>query len=444
MTYCNTDDTDPVALLAGRSVFEQTAALRRLSDPVKRELIERWWRFAHDGQFWPPGDWHIWLILAGRGFGKTRAGAEWVSEMARRDGDARIALVGATVEEVRKVMVEGPAGLLAVARDGEEMVWSRERGELRFPSGAIATAYSADTPEALRGPEHHFAWCDELAKWRRGRGEVAWDNLMLGLRGGEAPRVLVTTTPRAVPLVRRVEALALADGTVTRGRTLDNLHLPDSFVAAMVAEYGGKLIGRQELDGEIVDQVEGALWNRAMLEECRVKRRRVKLARVVVGVDPPASSGGDACGIVAAGLGADGVGYVLEDASVVGASPDGWARAVAACAARHKAERVVAEKNQGGDMVAAVLKAADARLPLKLVHASRGKVARAEPVATLYEGGRVRHVGEFRQLEDELCGLMTAGAYEGPGRSPDRADALVWALSALMLERRGKAAVRAL
>jgi phage terminase large subunit-like protein len=236
---------------------------------------------------------------------------------------------------------------------------------------------------------------------------------------------------------------AMADTATVHGRTRDNRLLPEAFLAAMAADYGCTRLGRQELDGELIEDLPGALWTRDLIERCRVAALPA-VRRVVVGVDPPASVSGDACGIVAAALGRDGHGYVLEDASIAGASPEGWARAVAACAARHGADRVVAEANQGGAMVASVLVAADAALPVRLVHASRGKAARAEPVAILYERGRVHHVGAFPALEDELCGLLAGGGYEGPGRSPDRADALVWAMSELLLGRRGEASVRGL
>lgn len=436
---------DALLRLAGCTPDEQRRVLRRLTMPEKRELTERWYNgHAHRNQRWPQHDWRVWLILAGRGFGKTRAGAEWLSEMARRMPDGRFALVGGTADDVRRVMIEGAAGLLAVARDDERVLWRRQAGEVEFASGARAFVYSAEAPEGLRGPEHHLAWCDELAKWRHGIARDAWDNLQMGLRLGDRPQVLVTTTPRPGALLRAIEREAAATDSVMRGRTRDNIHLPQSFVAAMLGEYGGTRLGRQELDGELIDDVEGALWSRARLEACRVKRRRARVTRVVVGVDPPAGTDGDACGIVAVALGADGIGYVVEDASVSGASPEGWAAAVAACVARHRADRVVAEKNQGGDMVRSVLLAADARLPIRLVHASRGKVARAEPVATLYERGRMRHVGAFPALEDELCGLVSGGGYEGPGRSPDRADALVWAATDLMLGRRAAAGVRGL
>ncbi len=418
---------------------ERRRFLDGLPAHVYEEWVQRWSNHAHDGQMPPPGDWRVWLIRAGRGFGKTRAGAQWVNEMAVVPG-TRIALVGATLEDARRVMVQGPSGVVATAKLDLAVTWRPTSGEVRFPNGAVATVYSAAAPEALRGPEHHFAWADELGKWR---DAAAWSNLVMGLRLGERPRVLVTTTPRRTALMRQV--MALPDLVETRGATRDNKHLPGAFVAAIEAEYGGTRLGRQELDGEMLDDVAGALWPRALIERQRV-RVAPALVRVVVGVDPPAGTasgeGGDACGIVAAGQGEDGQGYVIEDASVADASPERWARAVAECAARVGADRVVAEANQGGAMVESVLRAADAVLPVTLVRAARGKVARAEPVAALYEKKRVWHVGTFPALEDELAGLATGGGYEGPGRSPDRADACVWALTHLMLGVRGKGRVR--
>ncbi len=409
------------------------------------------WRGRAEQQA-PAGDWAIWLMLAGRGFGKTRAGAEWVRGIAEADGKARIALVGATLGEARSVMVEGESGLLGIAPRWCRPVFAPALRKLVWPNGAMATLYGAAEPEALRGPQFSHGWCDEIAKWPY--GEAAWDNLMMGLRLGARPRVMATTTPRPVPLVRRLVARAGQDVAVTRGRTADNrAHLAEGFVATMLRDYGGTRLGRQELDGELIEEVAGALWTRALIERCRVRHvppagaeadEDALLSRVVVGVDPPAGVGGDACGIVVVGLGRDGRGYVLADASVAGLSPEGWARAVAAAAFVHGADKVVAEANNGGAMVESVLRAAQETLPLTLVHASRGKVARAEPVAALYAAGRVAHRGAFPQLEDEMCGLVTGGLYLGPGRSPDRADALVWALSALMLGRRGEARVRGL
>jgi phage terminase large subunit-like protein len=431
--------SDPLERLALLAPKDRAWVMECLSDGELRVLNEWWERWAHKGQFWPKGDWRVWLIRAGRGFGKTRAGAEWVSQMARDVPGARIALIGATLEDARRVMVEGPSGLLAVAWEGETLEWRASAGELVFGSGARALIYSAEAPEKLRGPEHDFAWADELAKWPAGGGDAAWDNLMMGMRRGAQPRVVVTTTPRPVKLMRRV--MALPGVRETRGRTRDNLHLPRSFVEAMVADYAGTRLGRQELEGEMIDDVPGALWPRALIERQR-RTLDVPLLRVVVGVDPPAGTEGDACGIVAVGLGTDRHGYVLADASVAGRSPEGWAAAVAACAARFEAECVVAEKNQGGAMVESVLKAAETGLPIRLVHASRGKSVRAEPVALLYEKGVLWHADVFAALEEEMAGLQAAGGYQGPGRSPDRADALVWAVTELMLGRRGQAAVR--
>lgn len=412
--------------------------VRSLHASEARELLVRWSFWAHHGQAAPDHEWRVWLIRAGRGFGKTRAGAEWVSAYARAVPDAKIALVGGSWKEVRQVMIDGPSGLFAVARTGEKLRYWSGSGQLFFPSGAMAQVYSANAPESLRGPEHHAAWCDELAKWRY---PATWDNLVMGLRGGDDPRVLVTTTPRKSETMHKV--LAAQGLVVTQGKSGDNPHLPDAFLGAMLADYGGTRLGRQELDGELLEDVEGALWTRAMLEACRVAVAPA-LVRVVVGVDPPASATGDACGIVACGVDAAGIGYVLGDASVAGLSPEGWARAVADCAALHGADRVVAEKNNGGDMVRSVLAAADSALPVKLVHASRGKVARAEPVAAKYELGRVKHVGAFPALEDELAGLQVGGGYAGPGGSPDRADACVWALTELLLRGRGRARIESL
>jgi phage terminase large subunit-like protein len=408
---------------------------RGLSGPVRRGLFHGWAWQAHRGQEVPAGDWRTWLMMAGRGFGKTRAGAEWVWARAREGAEVRIALVGASREEVARVMVEGPSGLLALARADEAPVWLPTRGEFRFPGGAVAFSYSAAAPEALRGPEHHFAWCDELGKWdagASGANERAWDNLQMGLRLGERPRAVVTTTPRAVALVRRVKDAGSTE--VTGGRTADNVHLSEAFRDWAVETYGGTRLGRQELDGMLFEEVAGSLFPREVLEASRQSGTlpREEFARVVVGVDPPASAEGDACGIVVCGLGRDGVAYVLADCSVAGARPEGWARSVARAAEAWGADRVVAEKNQGGDMVESVLAQADCALPVKLVSASRGKTARAEPVAARMEGGKVRLAGRFPELEDELAGLSVGGGYQGPGRSPDRADACVWALSELI------------
>jgi phage terminase large subunit-like protein len=402
----------------------------KLPAPVQRRLLEEFFAWqAHGGQCVPDGDWTVWLLMAGRGFGKTRAGAEWVSARAREHPGAAIALIGGSRDEVAKVMVEGPSGLLAVARSDEAPVWVPTQGVVRFSSGAQGFVYSAEAPEKLRGPEHHFAWCDELAKWAR--ADATWDNLMMGMRVGTRPRVMVTTTPRPVPLVRRVKGLAGCEET--RGRTEENAHLSEAFKAWVVETYGGTRLGRQELDGLLIEDVAGSLFPREVLEKARVldcARTEREMARVVVGVDPPASADGDACGIVVCGLGRDDVAYVLADGSARGLRPEGWARAVARAAEAWGATLVVAEKNQGGDMVGSVLRQADAVLPVKLVSASRGKAARAEPVAARFENGKAKLAGRFPELEDELA-AMTYEGFMGAG-SPDRADACVWAISELI------------
>lgn len=422
-------------------------ALTRIMDKQQGDyLAHDWQRWARPNQRPPQGDWRIWMILAGRGFGKTRAGAEWVRSIAESEPDARIALVAANLAEARSVMVEGPSGLLAIARPSRRPTYEPSLRRLTWPNGARAYLYSAAEPESLRGPEHSHGWCDELGKWDQsgGRAEASWNNLAMGLRRGRSPRLCVTTTPRAVPLVRRLATDSHV--AVARGSTFDNKgHLPPDFLAEMERRYGRSLLGRQELGGELIDEVDGALWSRGLIERSRITTLAGhEYARIVIGVDPPASAHGDACGIVVAGLCPDGGAHILADASVEGCSPEGWARAVANAAAAWSADRIVAEANQGGDMVRSVLKAANIALPLRLVHARRGKAARAEPVAALYEAGRVLHRGMFPALEDEYCGLMPGGGYCGPGRSPDRADAAVWALSELMLHAAAPARVRSL
>jgi phage terminase large subunit-like protein len=440
------EDAGLLEALAAMRLEEVVRVLRDVPPEAVRGFGEAWDWQAFRGQREPPGDWRIWLLMAGRGFGKTRAGSEWVLARVRERPGTSIALVGGNLGEVERVMVAGPSGILRTAAFDERPVWRPSDRTLAFPSGALAFAYSAERPESLRGPEHEFAWCDELAKWRR--ADSTWDNLMLGLRAGERPRALVTTTPRAVPLLARIRAL---DGVEeTGGRTRDNVALPQAAVAALVETYGGTRLGRQELGGELIEDVEGALWTRELIERCRVSgdsRFRLGgagfpgaggesdcpfLRRVVIAVDPPASAGGDACGIVACGLGADGIGYVLGDHSVRGLSPEGWARAVAAAAELWGADKVVVEANQGGEMVESVLRGADVALPVKPVHARFGKGRRAEPVATWFEKGKAKFAGAFPELEDELAGLTIGGGYEGPGRSPDRADAMVWAMTELL------------
>ena len=414
----------------------------RLHPHERLEWDHAWDLHGRAEQRSPGGDWSLWLIMAGRGFGKTRAGAEWVCAVAEADPRARIALVAASLHEARAVMVEGESGVLACCPPHRMPLYEPSLRKLTWPGGAQATLFSALEPESLRGPQHSHAWCDEIAKWdnAHGRALAAWDNLRLGLRLGGEPRVVATTTPRAVALMRRLlSESAETGGVLTRGRTEDNRgNLSPRFLRTVRRRYGHSILARQELDGEFLDDLDGALWTRGGLEACRDVRPVADLVRTVIGVDPPASAGGDECGIVVCALGADGIGRVLADLSVTRPTPERWARAVARAAAAWNADRVVAEANQGGEMVASVLRAADISLPLRLVHARSGKAVRAEPVAALYEAGRVRHAGAFPALEDQLCGLIAGGRYEGPGRSPDRADALVWALTELMLKPRAQ------
>ena len=407
---------------------------RRIGDDSAARLLTdwSWWRRAD--QCPPAGDWHVWMLLAGRGFGKTRTGAEWVRNYAEAHPGARIALVAASLHEARQVMVEGESGVLAIAPDAARPEYESSLRRLSWANGTVATLYSAAEPDSLRGPEHSAAWCDEIAKWPQ--GEAAWDNLMLTMRIGDNPRVVATTTPRGVPLVRRL--MTEKGVETTGGSTRNNRHnLSPQWLATMDAIYAGTRLGRQELDGELLEDIEGALWTRGLVERCRVEAGSIgKPVRVVIGVDPPATSRGDACGIVVAALLRDGRLAVVEDASVETPLPGVWAQAVAAAAARRGADRIVAESNMGGDMVAATLRQADCTLPVVPVHASVGKARRAEPVAIAYERGDVVHAGVFASLEDQLCGLQIGGGYAGPGRSPDRADACVWALAALLEGRR--------
>jgi len=420
---------------SGRTAEEIEAALAGLSDVELRRLSRDWQIWARDDQLPPHGDWRTWLILGGRGAGKTRAGAEWVKAQALglpplADRPARrIALVGETLGDARRVMVEGVSGLLAVHADGERPVLETAKLQLTWPNGAIAQLFSADNADSLRGPQFDAAWADELAKWRN--AETAWDMLQLGLRLGGRPRAVVTTTPRPIPLIKKL--LGDAATVTTRAATADNAeHLAPGFVEEMLRRYRGTRLGRQELEGLLIEDVSGALWRRDWIEAHR-QRSAPELQRVVVAVDPPvtATAASDACGIVVAGVGADGRAYVVADRTVQGREPVVWARAAVAAYRDFAADRVVAEVNQGGDMVVAVLRQVEPAVPVRKVSATRGKWLRAEPVAALYAEGRVVHVGAFDALEDQMCTFGSDG--HAKGNSPDRLDALVWALTDLML-----------
>lgn len=435
-----------VTWLASEKDEVQHRVASALNQAERNELDYHWEFIARPEQLPPKGAWRTWMVLAGRGFGKTRSGAEWVRSIAESHPEARIALVTSSLAEARAVMVEGESGIMACCAPDRRPLFEPSLRRLRFPNGAQAQLFSAAEPEALRGPQHSHAWCDEIGKWplSHSRATRSWDNLLMGMRLGKDPRIVATTTPRAVPLVQRLLDGETEESTaVTCGSTYDNAaNLPKKFLEAIDQEFSGTQLARQEIAGEMLSDIEGALWTRAMLEQARDEVEACEHRRVVVAVDPPASAHGDECGIVVAALGEDGIARILADCSLADALPGKWANVVANAARQWKADRVIAEANQGGSMVESVLRAADSALPVKLVHASRGKVARAEPVAALYAAGRVRHCGHFAQLEDQMCGLLTGGEYAGPGRSPDRADALVWALSELMLGRVARPSVR--
>ena len=380
--------------------------------------------------------WTTWAIIGGRGAGKTRAGAEWVRGMALglkgfADRPARrIALIGETAGDVRDVMVEGVSGILSVHGRGEQPRWEPSLRKLTWKTGAVAQCFSAEEPESLRGPQFSAAWCDELAKWRR--GEAVYDMLQFALRLGARPRQLITTTPRPMALLKRI--LADPSTAVSKAGTKKNAaNLAPDFLARVTERYAGTRLGRQEIDGEIVEETQGALWSRSQLETLRVDLAPA-LQRIVIAVDPSAASHrrADACGIVAAGICGAGVIYVVADATRAAARPATWAAAAVALYHKLEADALVAEVNQGGEMVASVIAQVDAGVPVKSVRATRGKYLRAAPVAQLYEQGRVRHVGAFPALEDELCAFGPEGL--AGGRSPDRLDALVWAVSELALK----------
>ncbi len=432
-------------LIASARRGEAAAFLDELPAPAMRALLDDWLVWARDEQL-PPGDadWTVWLLLGGRGAGKTRAGAEWVKGIALGRAPfaerpvGRIAIVGETFQDAREVMVEGVSGILAVHDPAMRPSWQSSRRRLSWDNGAVAQVFSAQDPESLRGPQFDAAWCDEIAKWPH--AEATWDMLQFGLRLGERPRQAVTTTPRPMPLLKR---LIGSDRTrVSRMATRDNAgNLAPGFLKDIVDRYAGTRLGRQELDGELIEDRPDALWQRAAIEEQRLAAAP-PLSRIVVAVDPPATSGARsaACGIVAAGVDAEGAGYVIADGTVAKAPPRVWAERAVSLYRELGADRLVAETNQGGDMVAAVIAEADRGVPVARVTASRGKWVRAEPVALLYAQGRVRHVGIFPELEDEMCNLRPDG--RAGGVSPDRVDALVWALTELMLTRGGAPRVR--
>ena len=397
--------------------------LGSLTVQEQQALAYQWRLWARPSQLPPPGNWLTWLIMAGRGWGKSRTGAEWVRQQVECNGaDLRIALVGRTPADARDVMVEGESGLLAVFPPDQRPIYEPSKRRITFHTGAIATVYSSENPEQLRGPQQTVAWVDELGTFKH---PEAFDNLQLGLRLGR-PRQIVTTTPRPVRTIR--DLVADSDTVITKGTSYENrANLAPAFYRQVIRRYEGTRRGQQEIMGLLLEDVPGALWQRSMIKY----KAAPEMERIVVGIDPSVSDSEDAarCGIVAAGKGLDGVYYVLADRSLR-ASPDQWAHEAISLFHELKADRIIAEVNQGGKMVELTLRTIDPLIPYSGVHASVGKKARAEPVSALYEQGRVFHVEPFRDLEDELC---TWTPEEGP--SPDRLDAMVWALTELALSR---------
>lgn len=460
------------SLLAEMPAHEREIFFLSLS-PEEAKLLEYDWSFwGRPSQQEPPGNWAVWLAMAGRGFGKTRMGSEWVRSMMcgptpMAPGRCHhMALVAETAADARDVMVQSAGGILRCHPPEFRPKYTPSLRKLEWPNGATAHTYSADDPEQLRGPEHEAAWSDELAKWRY--AQETWDMLQFGLRLGDNPKQLVTTTPRPIPVVR--EILNSHDTFITRGSTYENYqNLSPKFIAKMEEKYEGTRLGRQELHAEVLDDIPGALWTRYMLEvrsptnpkAAGMRRGEVlpDMRRVVIGVDPSGTSGeidmrrkearggdhddevGDDVGIVAAGLGEDGDVYVLEDGTV-NYGPEGWARQVVRLYKKHMGDMIVGEANFGGAMVEYTIRTIDRRVPYRPVHASRGKAVRAEPIAALYEQGRVRHVGSMAKLEDQMI-CMTQRGYEGIG-SPDRLDAAVWAITDLMFGKSARGGAIAL
>jgi phage terminase large subunit-like protein len=404
---------------------ERKRLLGELSEAEADALLHDWRFWARPSQLPSDWGWFVWVILAGRGWGKTRTGGEMVRVWVR--DNEYVNLIGATADDARDIMVLGESGLLAICPDAERPRYVKSERRLDWPNGAKSLIFTADEPERLRGKQHGKLWGDEIGAWRY---VEAWDQAKMGLRLGSNPQAVLTTTPRPTKIIKAL--MADKRNHVTRGSTYDNqANLPPGFFSDVVHRYEGTRLGRQELNAEILDDAPGALWQRGRVDELRVVKHP-QLTRVVVAVDPEASSaeGAAETGIVVAGVGEDGHGYVLDDLSLQ-ATPHRWAQAAVTGYHKHLANVIVAEANNGGEMVGYTIQTVDPNVPVTLVHASRGKATRAEPVSALYEQGRVHHVGSFPELEDQMCSWL-------PGdKSPDRMDALVWALTELGLAESG-------
>jgi phage terminase large subunit-like protein len=414
---------------------ERAEAISSLSDADAALLLYDWQLYARAEQLHPEGEWATWLVEAGRGFGKSRTGAEWIRGWAESGKISRMHLVARTAADVRDVMIEGESGLLNICPSWNKPLWYPSRRQIIWPNGCVAQTFSADEPESLRGPQCEKAWADEVGAWRY---PEAWDMLMFGLRIGDNPQCIATTTPRPTKLIKQIRKLP---STIrTHGSTYDNKdNLAPSFFTAIINRYEGTRLGRQEINGELLEDNPGALWNMSMIDDHRIQAAPA-LRRIVVAIDPPASSKkkstenkgdnvreSDEAGIIVAGIGVDGHGYVLADRSFI-AKPEEWGKAAVKGYRDFSCDRIIGETNNGGEMVEFVIKATDASVPFKGVHASRGKIVRAEPISALYEQGRIHHVGSFPTMEDQMCDYNPLTSKD----SPDRMDALVWAFTELM------------
>ncbi len=411
----------PAQLLASLPEAQRNKHLASLSDAVKSQLLTDWGFWARPNQHIPKGDWSYWLIMAGRGFGKTRTGAETVRQWVKSVD--MVNLIGATVDDARDIMIEGESGIMSICPEDERPDYKKSERKMIWPNGAVSLIFTADEPDRLRGKQHKALWADEMAAWRY---QESWDQAKFGLRLGAVPRAVVTTTPRPVKNV--VDLVNDSATIITRGTTYDNKdNLAPSFFNQIINKYEGTRLGRQELNAELLLDVPGALWNREIIQHIP-RASMPPLKRVVVAIDPPCSSEehSNECGIVSVGIGEDDYAYVLADKSAI-LSPGDWAKRALNIYREYEADCIVAEVNQGGEMVSAIIKSIDPNAPVKSVRASRGKYIRAEPISAIYEQGRVYHIEQFEALEDQMC-TFTADSSRNNG-SPDRLDALVWAMT---------------
>jgi phage terminase large subunit-like protein len=397
-----------------------------------------WHDQARPNQLPPPGDWLTWLILAGRGFGKTRTGAEWVKGLVETGAAGRIALVAPTSGDCRDIMLEGVSGIMTISSPWCMPVYEPSKRRLTWPNGATASLFSAEESDRLRGPNHDAAWGDELASWAD--PQAVWDMLQFTMRVGKHPKTVITTTPRPIAIIKALVKREGQDVAVTRGSTYENAdNLSAPFLAAMKERYEGTRLGRQELFADVLSDIPGALWSLQWIDDARVQLPPLfGLERVVIAIDPAVTSGEDAdeTGIIAAGIDHNKHAYVLEDASGR-FQPHEWAQIAIRLYKKHQADRIIGEVNNGGEMIENTLRGVDPTVSYKAVRASRGKITRAEPISALYEQSRVHHVGTFTALEDQLCAFTSDFSRSTAGYSPDRLDALVWALTELMLEKKG-------